>query len=282
MTYQANQTLPYRVELYRQLKRKRTAFAYGFVLSLPILVAIAVKFGPSGNSGGPTRLGSGTTDLIGLATLGAANFTTTMLYFSTPFLLVTVIALFNGDTVASEASWSTLRYLLASPVPRTRLLLQKIKVSLTLSLIAVLLVPLSAWIVGAIAFGFKPLQTPLGATFDNATALSRIGIMTGYLAISLLFVAGLAFYLSVRTDAPLGAVGVAVGISILLNILDAITALGVVREWLPVHYAFSWFDALSITIDWSQMIRGASYCAMAGILFYALAIMRFAKKDVTS
>lgn len=282
MTYQANQTLPYRVELYRQLKRKRTAFAYSFVLSLPILVAIAVKFGPSGNSGGPTRLGSGTTDLIGLATLGAANFTTTMLYFSTPFLLVTVIALFNGDTVASEASWSTLRYLLASPVPRTRLLLQKIKVSLTLSLIAVLLVPLSAWIVGAIAFGLKPLQTPLGATFDNATALSRIAIMTGYLAISLLFVAGLAFYLSVRTDAPLGAVGVAVGISILLNILDAITALGVVREWLPVHYAFSWFDALSITIDWSQMIRGASYCAMAGILFYALAIMKFAKKDVTS
>ena len=282
MTYQANQTLPYRVELYRQLKRKRTAFAYGFVLSLPILVAIAVKFGPSGNSGGPTRLGSGTTDLIGLATLGAANFTTTMLYFSTPFLLVTVVALFNGDTVASEASWSTLRYLLASPVPRTRLLLQKIKVSLTLSLIAVLLVPLSAWIVGAIAFGFKPLQTPLGATFDNATALSRIAIMTGYLAISLLFVAGLAFYLSVRTDAPLGAVGVAVGISILLNILDAITALGVVREWLPVHYAFSWFDALSITIDWSQMARGASYCAMAGILFYALAIMKFARKDVTS
>ena len=86
MSYTASKTLPYNVELYRQLKRKRTAFAYAFVLSLPILVAIAVKFGPSGNSGGPTRLGSGTTDLIGLATIGAANFTTTMLYFATPFL----------------------------------------------------------------------------------------------------------------------------------------------------------------------------------------------------
>ena len=282
MTYQAEKTLPYRVELYRQLKRKRTAFAYSFVLSLPILVAIAVKFGPSGNSGGPTRLGSGTIDLIGLATIGAANFTVTMLYFSTPFLLVTVIALFNGDTVASEASWSTLRYLLAAPVPRTRLLIQKMKVSLTLSLIAVLLVPVSAWVVGMIAFGLKPLQTPLGATFDNGVALSRIGIMTGYLALTLLFVAGLAFYLSVRTDAPLGAVGVAVGISILLNILDAITALGSIRDWLPVHYSFSWFDALSITIDWSQMIRGASYCVMTGIALYALAFVRFAKKDVTS
>ena len=194
MSYSASKTLPYNVELYRQLKRKRTAFAYAFVLSLPILVAIAVKFGPSGNSGGPTRLGSGTTDLIGLATIGAANFTTTMLYFATPFLLVTVVALFNGDTVASEASWSTLRYLLASPVPRRRLLIQKIKVSLTLSAIAVLLMPISAWIVGTIAFGTKPLQTPLGATFTNSVALSRIAIMTGYLAISLLFVAGLAFY----------------------------------------------------------------------------------------
>ena len=282
MSYQSQKTLPYRVELYRQLKRKRTVFAYGFVLSLPILVAIAVKFGPSGNSGGPTRLGSGTTDLIGLATMGAANFTTTMLYFSTPFLLVTVVALFNGDTVASEAQWSTLRYLLASPVPRTRLLLQKIKVSLTLSAIAVALVPVSAWIVGWIAFGSKPLQTPLGATFSNSTAIPRIFIITIYLAISLLFVAGLAFYLSVRTDAPLGAVGVAVGISILLNILDTITALGSIRDWLPVHYAFTWFDALSSSIDWSSMIRGASYCFICGLFFFALAIDKFAKKDVTS
>ncbi len=282
MSYSPSKTLPYRVEMYRQLKRKRTAIAYAFVVSLPVLVAIAVKFGPSGNSGGPTRLGSGTTDLIGLATIGASNFTVTMLYFATPFLLVTVIALFNGDTVASEASWSTLRYLLASPVPRARLLLQKIKVSLSLSVLAVLIMPISSWIVGAIAFGIKPLQSPLGATFTNQVAISRIAIITIYIAISLMFVAGLAFYLSVRTDAPLGAVGVAVAVSILLSILDTITALGKIRDWLPVHYAFSWFDALATTIDYSVMIRGGSYCFIAGTIFYAFAINRFAHKDVTS
>ena len=282
MGYSPSKTLPYRVELYRQFKRKRTAIAYLFVVSLPILVAIAVKFGPSGNSGGPTRLGSGTTDLIGLATIGASNFTVTMLYFATPFLLVTVIALFNGDTVASEASWSTLRYLLASPVPRARLLLQKIKVSLSLSVLAVLIMPISSWIVGAIAFGIKPLQSPLGATFTNPVAISRIAIITIYIAISLMFIAGLAFYLSVRTDAPLGAVGVAVAISILLSILDTITALGKIRDWLPVHYAFSWFDALATTIDYSVMIRGGSYCFIVGTILYALAVNRFAHKDVTS
>ena len=282
MSYVAGNTLPYRVELYRQLKRKRTAFAYGFVLSLPILVSLAVKFGPSGDDGDSSEFGSGATDIIGLATLGAANFTTTMLFFSTPFLLVTVVALFNGDTVASEASWSTLRYLLASPVPRTRLLVQKMKVSLTLSFIAVILVPISSWIVGAISFGTAPLQTPLGVTFDQSLTFTRLAIMTGYLAISLLFVAGLAFYLSVRTDAPLGAVGGAVGITILLTILDAISALGSIREWLPAHYTDTWLDALSTTIDWSQMAKGASYCAISGIIFYALAVNKFAKKDITS
>jgi ABC-2 type transport system permease protein len=280
--YNSTKTLPYLVELYRQLKRKRTVFAYGFVLALPILVAIAVKFGPSGNSGGPTRLGSGTADLIGLATKGAANFTVTMLYFATPFLLVTVVAIFNGDTVASEASWSTLRYLLASPVPRIRLLLQKVKVSLTLSAFAILLLPLASWIVGFIAFGSAPLQTPLGAVLGNGEAIKRVLIITGYLTISLLFIAGLSFYLSVRTDAPLGAVGVAVGISILLNILDAITALGRIREWLPVHYAFSWFDALSDVVDWTAMIRGASFSAICGITLFTLAINHFGHKDITS
>ena len=280
--YNANTTLPYRVEMYRQLKRKRTLFAYLFVMALPIIVALAVKFGTSGNSTGPTRFGSGTTDLIGLATKGAANFTSTMFYFATPFLLVAVISIFNGDTVASEANWSTLRYLLASPVPRVRLLLQKLKVSLTLSVFAILILVLTAWGVGYIAFGGAPLLTPLGVTMQPSVAIPRLLIVAAYLAINLLAVAGLAFYLSVVTDVPLGAVGGAIGIMILSNILDAISGLGSLRNWLPTHYSFSWFDALSSSIDWSAMIRGASYSLILFFILLALAVNKFSKKDITS
>ena len=280
--YQSQKTLPYRLEMYRQIKRKRTLFSYLFVISLPVIVALAVKFGTSGNSSGPTRFGSGTADLIGLATKGAANFTTTMFYFATPFLLIAVISIFNGDTVASEASWSTLRYLLAAPVPRTRLLIQKLKVSLTLSFIAIALLISTSWIVGAITFGFKPLQTPLGATFSNGLAAQRIVIVGLYLAVVLLAVAGLAFYLSVSTDVPLGAVGGAIGIIILSNILDAISGLGSLRNWLPTHYSFSWFDALSSSIDWTQMIRGACYSLILFAVLISRAVIKFNKKDITS
>jgi ABC-2 type transport system permease protein len=268
--------------MYRQLKRKRTLFAYLFVMSLPIIVALAVKFGTTGNSTGPTRFGAGTADLIGLATKGAANFTATMFYFATPFLLIAVVALFNGDTVASEASWSTLRYLLAAPVPRTRLLIQKLKVSLTLSAFGILLLALTSFGVGTLAFGTAPLQTPLGVTMVNSLAIQRLAIIAAYLAITLLVVAAIAFYFSVTTDVPLGAVGGAIGIMILSNILDAISGLGALRNWLPSHFSFSWFDALSSEIDWSQMVRGASYAVILSAILTSISFIRFAKKDVTS
>ena len=66
------------------------------------------------------------------ATTGGLNFAAFSFFVSAGFLLVVAVALFCGDTVASEASWSSLRYLLAAPVPRARLLRQKLAVALGL------------------------------------------------------------------------------------------------------------------------------------------------------
>ena len=63
--------------------------------------------------------------LVSLATVGATNFALFTEFAAVGFLLVVVVSLFCGDTVASEASWASLRYLLAQPVPRSRLLRQK-------------------------------------------------------------------------------------------------------------------------------------------------------------
>ena len=71
---------------------------------------------------GPASGGNGTPGLVVGATNGGLNFTAFSFFVSTGFLLVVAVALFCGDTIASEASWSSLRYLLAAPVPRARLL----------------------------------------------------------------------------------------------------------------------------------------------------------------
>ena len=285
-SYRANRTLPYRIEMVRQIKRRRTLVAYLLMIALPLIVVAAVKLGPESGSGSggsaESNFGSGSLNLIGLATNGTWNFTLVMLLFGSGFLLTTVFALFSGDTVASEASWSTLRYLLSTPVPRRRLLFVKLVVGVTLSLGAIVMLVVSSLVIGAIAFGTSPLTSPLGGTFETSEAFSRIGIITFYMFISLLFASGVAFLMTVLTDIPLGAVGTAVLIVIISQILDALEALGSLREWLPSHYNRAWTDALAPDIDWTNMARGTSYALITFAILVSWAILKFDKKDVLS
>ncbi len=282
--YKASATLPLRVELIRQLRRRRTLIAFLLIVALPLIVVVAVKFGPSAepSSGSGRRFGGGSLDLVGLATSGAWNFTVTMIFFASGFLLLIIVALFCGDTVASEASWSTLRYLLAAPVPRRRLLRQKLIIGLALSLVAIVALVVLSYLIGLIAFGSGALASPAGGVFTDSQALFRVAIITGFVFVSLLFAAGIAFLMSVWTDVPLGAVGTAVVIVIVSNILDAISALGSIREWLPTHYANAWLGALATDIDWTSMARGAAYSIVAFALCIGYAVYRFDRKDIVS
>ncbi|GAA0657123.1 ABC transporter permease [Streptomyces thermocarboxydovorans] len=274
--YRAGRTLPLRVELVRQLKRRRTLVMYSVLAVLPFVLAIAFAIGgePGGRNDRVT--------LMDTATASGANFAAVNLFVSAGFLLVIPVALFCGDTVASEASWSSLRYLLAAPVPRMRLLWSKLIVGLGLSLAAMVLLPLVALAVGTAVYGWGSLRLPTGGALDAGTAAQRLVVVVAYLFVSQLVTAGLAFWLSTRTDAPLGAVGGAVGLTIVGNVLDAVTALGHWRDFLPAHWQFAWIDAVQPTPEWSGMIQGAAISVAYALVLFAAAFRGFARKDVVS
>ena len=275
--YSVRRTLTVRVELIRQLRRRRTLVALLLALAVPVIVVTAVKLGPSGQG-----VGNGDLDLVGLATAGAWNFTVTMLLFTSTFLLTVIAALFLGDTVASEASWSTMRYLLVAPVPRRRFLRAKLIVGLLLTASTLLLLVLVSFSIGLIAFGSAPLTSPLGGSFTTSESWLRLAIVTGYIAIQLLIPAGIAFLMSVSTDVPLGAVGTAVVIVILFNIVDSITALGDVRRFLPTHYDVAWTATFDQVIVWNDMAIGASYALVTFVVLVSSAVLRFDRKDILS
>jgi ABC-2 type transport system permease protein len=276
----AARTLRLRVEFVRQLRRRRTQFAAGVLVLLPVAVALAFRFG-SGPSGGGSADREGSA-LVGLATTGGLNFALFCEFASVGFLLIVIVALFCGDTVASEANWSSLRYLLTVPVPRARLLRQKLIVALTLSLGANLLLPAWALAVGTMFFGTAPVRSPLFATFGYGESLARLALVVAFVCGQLLFVAGLAFLVSVCVDSPLGAVGGAVVFVIVSNILDSITALGGVRRYLPTHFQFSWLDALAANVVWGDLIRGTGLSLVYAAVFAAGAWLYFDRKDITS
>ena len=112
--YRPRRTLPLRVEAIRQLRRRRTMVAALILLALPWVLAGAFELG------GPPQPGSGAPGLVDLATTGGLNFAAFSFFASVGFLLVVAVALFCGDTVASEAGWGSLRYLLATVSPQNR------------------------------------------------------------------------------------------------------------------------------------------------------------------
>ena len=95
---------------------------------------------------------------------------------------------------------------------------------------------MTALLVGTLAYGTGDLVSPTGESLAFGAGAGRVLLGALYVAVHLSWVAGLALLLSVSTDAPLGAVGGAVMASIVSQILDQITALEDLRNYLPTHY----------------------------------------------
>ena len=267
--------LPLAAEIGRQVRRRRTIGIFIVLAVLPLVLLLAFWLG---NDSGET----GERGFVDLAQDSGANLVIFTLFASTSFLLIVIVALFAGDTVPSEASWASLRYLLAAPVRRERLLRQKLIVAALSSLVALVFLPAWTLVVGGIAYGWGPYVGPTGTQIGWPEFAGRLLIIVGYLLVELSVVGAFAFVLGVLTDAPLAAVGGAVLLMILCAILDSITALGSIRDGLPGHYAYAWRDALAPTVNYSDMITGALWSIGYAIIAVWFAFWYFLRKDITS
>ncbi|CAN5349699.1 ABC transporter permease [soil metagenome] len=266
-----------RAELVRQLRRRRTAVGLAGIAAVPVLLALAFYYTADQGSGGE----GDPTGLFDLARASGLNFTIMSVAAVSPFLLLSVIALFTGDTVSSEAGWSSLRYLLTRPVSRARLLGRKLVVGLLLSVLAGLAVLASALLAGTIAFGWGEMTTPFG-TLGTADALLRIALVVAYVLWSAAWVACLAFALSTVTDEPVGAVAGTIVLVIVVQILDNITALGSLRLWLPVHESGAWLGLLADPPRYGDLVRGMWLQVPYIAITLGLGWRYFARKDILS
>ena len=264
------------VELRRQAKRRRTAYAFLALLAIPVIVMTALLV-----DGGPPDRGR-QPELVDVASASGLNFAIFLLLATSQFLLVVVVALFAGDAVASEGQWGSLRYLLTRPIPRAALLRTKLVVAGIYAGAATLFVPLVSLGLGTIAFGWAPVQTPLAGALGVNVGLSRLALGAAYVLASMAVVVALAFLFSTLTDAPLSAVGGAVVLVVVSEILDQVSALGSVRVWLPTHYWLAWLNLLVDPVDASGMTTGLLRMLPWVVVPLAVAFRQFSRKDILS
>ena len=86
--------------------------------------------------------------------------------------------------------------------------------------------------------------------------------------------------ISTMTDASLGAVISALGVSIVSQILDAISSLGSVRTLLITHYWHAWEGLFANPVTSSDMIKGVIVQLPYAAIFLVLAWWWFHRRDI--
>jgi len=267
-----------RTELTKQVFRPRTWVALGFLVIVPVIIAVALKLNPpdlSGRGDGPRY--------FYLATQSGLFLPVAALRVTRGFFLVVVIAIFAGDAIASEAGWGNLRYLLVRPVGRGRLLTAKLIVAALFALLATALVAISGLVAGVIAFGWHPITIPFGGlSMSIGQILGNLGLAIILITWGLAAIVAFAFMLSTMTDSAAGAIFGAVGLYIVSLILGQISSLGSIRWGMPVAYYDSWTDLFirnTFTDDmWRSILLQIPYV----IVFCGIAWWWFHRKDIKS
>jgi ABC-2 type transport system permease protein len=268
------------VELRKQLRRLRTYIGLGICFFLPVIITIALKVGgpPHERGGGGAEEG-----FFRLATKSGVNMPIAALSVMSMFLLPVVVMLFFGESVAGEANWGTLRYLLVRPVKRGKLLRAKILVASLLAIIGTLLVIGGGLAAGVAAFGWHDVITPSLTILAPGAALAKLMIGAGYVVWNFAGAAALAYLLSTMTDFPVGTIAGAMGFVIVSQILDGITAVPAgFRNWLPTHFWNAWHGLFVVPSQLTDMIRGTLHQLPYAVGFLVLALWWFKRKDVLS
>jgi ABC-2 type transport system permease protein len=280
------------VELLKLVRRPRCWVSIALLCGLPIMVAIFVAVThlapPPGQ--GPALLSAVLAD--------GALFPAAALAIVLPIFLPVAVAVVAGDAIAGEATAGTLRYLLARPVGRTRLLVAKLVAVIAYVLVAVLLVAVTSYVTGRLLFGSTPVAvTPSGlgiSTSDVAanslsgTALTPAEVLlrtagaVAFIAVSMLGVAAIALFLSTITDSALAAALGAVAALIASGVLVALNAAEAVSPYLPTRYWLAWLDFFRQPILWHDIDRGFAIQAVYVVVFLGAAWANFASKDITS
>jgi ABC-2 type transport system permease protein len=266
-----------RTELVKNLRRTRTYVAYGILMLIPVIMAVAINLNP------PDVRGEGR--LLYLASQTGLLLPGFALRVTSAFLLVIVVALFGGDAIAGEANWGNLRYLLMRPIGRGRLIVSKFLVAMFCAWVAVVLLVGTALVVGVVFFGSDPVNISFGffsVSQSTGDILAHLGEATVYVAWSLTGVVAFSFMVSCMTDAPFGAIFAGVGLYFTSVILDQITSLGNIRYVLPTHYFDAWIDLVTDGTFHSDMWRGVGLQLGYILLFALIGWWWFRRKDILS
>jgi ABC-2 type transport system permease protein len=265
-----------RSELMLIFGRRRNWAGLAVLVSVPLIIAIATRIWPPeiGSGEGPNFLSSITSNGLFVAL--------TAITVELPLFLPLAVAAIAGDAVAGEANLGTLRYLLAVPVHRTRLLLVKYAAVVIFAVTATLLVAGVGALAGLLLFGGGPVTLLSGSQVPFGAGVLRLLGICLYVAAGLSALGAVGLFISTLTEQPIGATVAIVIFNVVSFILDAIPQLDWLHPYLLTHWWLAFGDLLRDPVSTDGLIPGLLTAAAYAAVFVTAAWARFAGKDVSS
>lgn len=259
-------------ELSVLFRRWRTWAMLAALAAIPVLIAVAVRL--SGGSGGPAFLNEISNNGLFVAF--------TALVVCVPLFLPLTIGVVAGDTIAGEAAYGTLRYLVIAPAGRLRLLAVKYAGCAVFCLAAVLTVAITGTLIGLALFPAGQVTLLSGSVVGQGEGVLRLLMIALYVAVSLLGMCAIGLFLSTLTDVPVGAMAATAVLAVISQVLDQLPQLDAIHPWLFSHYWLGFADLLRQPPVWDSFVANGLLQAGYVAVFGALAVGRFLTKDVLS
>ena len=264
-----------RSELRLIFGRWRNLALLAVLAGIPVLIGVALKLsGPGGGGGGPAFLDQ----VAGNGVFLAFASLTVLLTLVLPLTMAVV----SGDSMAGEASHGTLRYLLAVPAGRTRLLAVKYAAVVIFGLAACATVATAALIVGVILFPIGPVTLLSGSTVSLGAGLARLLLVTLYVAAAMAALGAIGLAVSTFTEHPIGAIAAILVLAVASEVSDAVPQFSAIHPYLPSHWWLSFGAILRSPAGGPELTHGLLSFAVYVIIFAAIAWARFTSADVTS
>jgi ABC-2 type transport system permease protein len=269
----------FRSELRLVFRRRRNLLLLAVTAVFPVIIGIALRLAAPHPQGGGN--GAGVAFFNQLA--GNGVFLTFIALSSLLILVLpVVVAVVAGDSVAGEAGYGTLRYLLAVPAGRTRLLAVKFAAIVMFGLCATFIVSAVALVVGAALFPIGSVTLLSGDTVSLADGLFRLLLVTLYVAAAMAALGAIGLAISTLTEHAIGAIAAIAILVVTSEVVDSVPQLAAVGPYLPTHWWLSFDSLLRTPIDTSTLLKGLLSFAIYTVLFCAFAWARFTTADVTS
>jgi ABC-2 type transport system permease protein len=242
--------------------------------AVPVILAVSARLSSSAQVGGPDFLSA----IVGNGLFVAFG----ALALELPLFLPLAVSAISGDSVAGEANLGTLRYLLAIPAGRTRLLAIKYFAIVIFAFAATFLVALVGSIMGLALFGGGDMTLLSGTQTSLADGLWRLMLSSLYLAAQFSALGAIGLFVSTLTEQPIGATIAIVLVDVLMFILDSVPQLDWLHPWLLTHWWTAFGDLLRYPIATESIQRGLiTALAYAGV-FWLAAWARLSTKDISS